>query len=99
MATDPYRHSFAVGDRVKILTPAGGCYNAAAGTVAQKLDNALQPYPDGQEPDIPDFYCVRTDKPVDIGDGTLTVTDVHPARQVFAIKSPVRNYWDIRQKN
>lgn len=92
--TNPHRHAFRTGDKVKLLTPAGGCYDGASGTVTGKLDAGLAPYPEGQEPDVPRFYAVRTDAPVDIGGGTMSREDVHPSNQVFPASTPLKNYWD-----
>lgn len=93
-----YRHDFKTGDRVKILTPAGGCYDGATGTVTEKLDAGMAPYPPGQEPVIAHFYKVRTDSPVDVGDGKLVPEDVHPHNQVFPEGTTLPNYWNIRKR-
>lgn len=98
MMKNPYCHQFNTGDRVLILTPAGGCYDHVTGTVTAKLDNRLVPYPQGTEPVIPDFYQVHSDVPVDIGDGTLSSEDVHPARQVFPEKTALKHYWDTGRR-
>lgn len=95
---DPHSHALRVGDRVKILTPANGCYDGAVGVVVEKLDGGMDPYLPGQTPAIPHFYRIRTDIPVDIGDGKLVQEDVHPHNQVFAEDSPVKNYWNIKPK-
>lgn len=88
---NPRRHGFAVGEKVMILTKAGGCYDRKTGVVAAKLDRGLLPDPDA---DIPCFYEILTDEPVDIGGGTLSSRDVHPSREVFPADTTVKNYWD-----
>lgn len=86
-----YSHEFQTGDHVKILTKCGGCYDHITGIVTEKLNNDLQPDPGAK---IPHFYRVQSDRPVDIGDGVLSSSDIHPSREVFPIDTPVRNYWD-----
>ena len=81
---DPHSHALRVGDRVKILTPANGCYDGAVGVVVEKLDGGMDPYLPGQTPAI--------------GDRKLVQEDVHPHNQVFAEDSPVKNYWNIKPK-
>lgn len=85
-------HEFHIGDRVKILTRGNGCYDGHTGTVLARIGGNLEPYPD---PGVAPFYKVKTDEPVDIGDGTLIEKDVHPAREVFPIDTKKKNYWDV----
>lgn len=89
-ARNEYSHEFQIGDHVKILTKRGGCYDHITGIVTEKLNNDLQPDPDVK---IPHFYRVQSDGPVNIGDGVLSSSDVHPSREVFPIDTPVKNYW------
>lgn len=90
---DPRRHGFTVGDKIIILTKAGGCYDGKTGTVTAKLDRGFLPDPDAP---IPHFYEIRTDRPVDIGDGRLSFLDIHPSSEIFPADTPVKNYWDTR---
>lgn len=90
---DPRRHGFDIGDKVVILTKTGGCYDKKTGTVISKLDAGMNPDPGAA---IPHFYEVRTDDPVDLGDGKLSCQDVHPSNEVFPAGTPVKNYWDTR---
>lgn len=93
---NPRRHGFTVGDKVMILTKAGGCYDRKTGIVTAKLDRGFLPDPDAP---IPHFYEIRTDEPVDIGDGRLSFLDVHPSNEIFPADTPVKNYWDVQCYN
>lgn len=92
---DDYRHKFEVGERVKILTKTSGCYDGKTGVVTEKVSANLQPY---AEPYIPRFYRVRLDEPVEIGDGQMSQSDIHPFEQVFPENTSLENYWGIRAK-
>lgn len=85
-------HEFHAGDRVKVLTRCGGCYDGRTGTVLARIGDDLEPYPDSG---VAPFYRIKTDSPVDIGDGTLIEEDVHPAREVFPVDTGKKNYWDV----
>ena len=45
---NPRRHGFAVGDRIVILTKAGGCYDGKMGIVTAKLDRGFLPDSDAR---------------------------------------------------
>ena len=91
-AKNDHCHAFSVGDRVKILTKTGGCYNSRTGTVKEKLDGALCPYADA---DIPHFYRVELDEAVNIGGGRMVRSDVYPCQEVFPEDTRMKSYWDI----
>lgn len=83
-------HAFSPGDRVKLLTKTGGCYDGKTGTVIEKLDGALRPHPDAP---VPAFYKIELDGPVDIGCGRLSKIDVHPCEQVFPASTSRKSFW------
>lgn len=92
---DDYRHVFKIGERIKIFTKAPSCYDGKTGVVTEKLDGNLQPDP---EAEVPCFYRVMLDVPVDIGDGNMRRSDVHPSEEVFPEHTTLGNYWRIVSK-
>ena len=85
-------HTFMVGDRVKILTKAPSCYDSKTGIVTEKVGWNLQPDPNAV---VPYFYRIMLDAPVDIGEGRMSQSDIHPCEEVFPENTSLGNYWGI----